>query len=236
MNEVARHLLMCELLDQLPPTASSSLVRQHLWAAFEWQRSLSLDDTPTRHQAQRLICARLFFALRDMLNAVPLGVNQQPLDVLKTSYGLPTFLALTERLVTQMVFASGCVGNCFPPLLPSRYVATYLAPRTSLVSPYLLFGDNKNVGDEHFLNVFDMVLSLLQAGSLLDAWASIGQERGTLQAVQAACRVRCYVLLATVLLNRVSMGWENRRISMLTLALELDGGPARGTWAKAHVE
>jgi hypothetical protein len=236
MNEVARHLLGCELLGQLPPAAAGSMIKRDLWAAFEWQRTLGTDDKTSRHKAQRFACYRLFYALRDALDVVSRSSVELRSQKLQATYRLPTFLALLERLVTQMVFASGCVGNCYPPLLPSRYVAAYLAPRTSLVSPYLLFNDNKPVAHKLYRDVLAMVTKLLPLDGIFNQWASIGTERQHLQAVQASLRTRCYVLVATVLLNRVSIDWETERMHMMQQAVQMDGGNARSTWAKAHVE
>lgn len=52
--------------------------------------------------------------------------------------------------------------------------------------------------------------------------------------LQVSCRIRCYVVLCVVLLNREGLGWKDVRQRAIVAAAHLEGGSQREVWAKSN--
>lgn len=171
-NEVAKHLLLRDLMGQLPPITTTTMAastssranRTHeLWDSFEWQRSLTDSQNGSkRHNAQKCVPQRLLGSLEATLQALPSDTrSQQFAQALPMVHRLPTFLTLLERLTAHTIIANGCTDKCFPPLLPFSYLAAYVAPRASILAPMLVFEDNRRVGDRIYRGIAEIALRLL---------------------------------------------------------------------------
>ena len=196
---LSRTLLLIDCLGQTTPGrwSSNAAIPPKLWLAWQWQSHLnpSSSDAKQREDARRHLAYNLYYALTGPI-LHPNGDLAYPPSVPPHIY-----ITMVERLSTLAIFS---FSDRSWPLLPGTYIEHYMNGHEALFTGLINFNDKAPYG-KLLRGLVDVLNGLLSTPSFLENWASRNYEscysRDKLQELYASVRLRCWVLMATILVN-----------------------------------
>lgn len=241
LKTLVSYLLLADSLGLHPPTGWYGSNPPDFWRAFEW--ASHVQDSTNGDKAQQAFGDCMLAGLRHVVRALfpegravrrvedlpqpPTNIKSQP-NLLIAPH---IFLTLAERLVTTICFA---LGKETAPLLPRSYLSMHMNNREEFLTPLI---DRKTPYYQRLYGELLFVLvQVLRAADLLEEWTASAahfpphmssQDKAPLQVLN---RLRCYVLINTILCNNNHPQWDFERAAAISRCWEIDGG-RRETWA-----